>query len=71
VTCRKSAARRSIGFATTSSCSHRTVLGNNYETLDELTQLLFIFEHFDENSLSRTLEERVVAVGLKLHFAEA
>jgi len=27
---------------------HRTNLGNNYETLDELTQLLFIFEHFDE-----------------------
>src|SRR2546427_710119 len=27
---------------------HRTALGNNYETLDELTQLLFIFEHFDE-----------------------
>jgi DNA helicase-2/ATP-dependent DNA helicase PcrA len=27
---------------------HRTDLGNNYETLDELTQLLFIFEHFEE-----------------------
>lgn len=27
---------------------HRTSLGNNYETLDELTQLLFIFEHFNE-----------------------
>lgn len=27
---------------------HRTELGNNYEALDELTQLLFIFEHFDE-----------------------
>lgn len=27
---------------------HLTDLGNNYETLDELTQLLFIFEHFDE-----------------------
>lgn len=27
---------------------HRTDLGNNFETLDELTQLLFIFEHFDE-----------------------
>ncbi|MDE3258377.1 MAG: ATP-dependent DNA helicase [Gemmatimonadota bacterium] len=27
---------------------HRTELGHNYETLDELTQLLFIFEHFDE-----------------------
>lgn len=26
---------------------HRTELGNNYETLDELTQLLFIFEHFE------------------------
>jgi DNA helicase-2/ATP-dependent DNA helicase PcrA len=25
---------------------HRTPLGNDYETLDELTQLLFIFEHF-------------------------
>lgn len=27
---------------------HRTPLGNNYETLDSLTQLLFIFDHFDE-----------------------
>ncbi|MHB8836821.1 MAG: UvrD-helicase domain-containing protein [Candidatus Methylomirabilia bacterium] len=27
---------------------HRTPLGNNYETLDELTQLLFIFENFEE-----------------------
>jgi len=27
---------------------HWTDLGNGYETLDELTQLLFIFEHFDE-----------------------
>ena len=27
---------------------HRTELGNNFETLDELTQLLFIFDHFDE-----------------------
>ncbi len=27
---------------------HRTDLGHNYETLDELTQLLFIFEHFGE-----------------------
>lgn len=27
---------------------HRIELGHNYETLDELTQLLFIFEHFDE-----------------------
>ncbi len=27
---------------------HRTPLGSNYQTLDELTQLLFIFEHFDE-----------------------
>ncbi|MXW02724.1 MAG: ATP-dependent helicase [Holophagales bacterium] len=27
---------------------HRTPLGHNFETLDELTQLLFIFEHFDE-----------------------
>jgi len=26
---------------------HRTPLGNNHETLDDLTQLLFIFEHFD------------------------
>lgn len=23
-------------------------MGHNYETLDELTQLLFLFEHFDE-----------------------
>lgn len=27
---------------------HHSPLGNNYETLDELTQLLFIFEHFDQ-----------------------
>ncbi|MSO37854.1 MAG: ATP-dependent helicase [Acidimicrobiia bacterium] len=27
---------------------HRTSLGHNYDTLDELTQLLFIFEHFDD-----------------------
>ena len=27
---------------------HRTALGHGYETLDELTQLLFIFERFDE-----------------------
>lgn len=27
---------------------HRTVLGNNFETLDELTQLLFIFDNFAE-----------------------
>jgi DNA helicase II / ATP-dependent DNA helicase PcrA len=27
---------------------HLTELGNSFETLDELTQLLFIFEHFDE-----------------------
>ena len=27
---------------------HRTPLGHSYETLDELTQLLFIFDHFDE-----------------------
>ena len=27
---------------------HRTELGHNFETLDELTQLLFIFEHFGE-----------------------
>jgi len=27
---------------------HRTDLGHGYETLDELTQLLFVFEHFDE-----------------------
>lgn len=27
---------------------HRTELGNSYETVDDLTQLLFIFEHFDE-----------------------
>jgi len=26
---------------------HHTALGNNYETLDELTQLLFIFEQFE------------------------
>lgn len=27
---------------------HRTPLGHSYETLDELTQILFLFEHFDE-----------------------
>ena len=27
---------------------HRTPLGNAYETLDDLTQLLFIFEHFSD-----------------------
>lgn len=27
---------------------HRTTLGHGYGTLEELTQLLFIFEHFDE-----------------------
>jgi DNA helicase-2/ATP-dependent DNA helicase PcrA len=27
---------------------HSTALGHNYETLDELTQLLFLFEHFEE-----------------------
>ena len=27
---------------------HHTPLGNNYEVLDELTQLLFIFDHFAE-----------------------
>jgi ATP-dependent DNA helicase UvrD/PcrA len=27
---------------------HRTPLGHSFETLDDLTQLLFIFEHFDE-----------------------
>lgn len=27
---------------------HRTQLGHNYETLDELTQLLFIFDHFND-----------------------
>ena len=27
---------------------HRTPLGHGFETLDDLTQLLFIFEHFDD-----------------------
>lgn len=27
---------------------HKTPLGHSFETLDELTQLLFLFEHFDE-----------------------
>jgi DNA helicase-2/ATP-dependent DNA helicase PcrA len=27
---------------------HRTDLGHSFDTLDELTQLLFVFEHFDE-----------------------
>ncbi|MCL0095863.1 hypothetical protein M1O52_05025, partial [Dehalococcoidia bacterium] len=26
---------------------HHTPLGNNYEVLDELTQLLFLFDNFD------------------------
>jgi hypothetical protein len=36
---------------------HRTELGNNYETLDELTQLLFIFEHFEEIVGRRAMNE--------------
>ena len=39
---------RTVQPAAHSTYRHRTPLGNNYETLDELTQLLFIFEHFDE-----------------------
>jgi len=27
---------------------HRTPLGHNFDTLDDLTQLLFVFEHFEE-----------------------
>lgn len=27
---------------------HRTKLGHSFDTLDDLTQLLFIFEHFGE-----------------------
>jgi DNA helicase-2/ATP-dependent DNA helicase PcrA len=27
---------------------HRTQLGHNFDALDELTQLLFVFDHFDE-----------------------
>ena len=27
---------------------HHTPIGHNYETLDDLTQLLFLFDHFDE-----------------------
>ncbi len=27
---------------------HRTPLGNAYETLDDLSQLLFLFEHLEE-----------------------
>ncbi len=27
---------------------HRTPLGHSYDTLDDMTQLLFIFEHFDQ-----------------------
>ena len=27
---------------------HRTELGHSFDTLDELTQLLFIYEHFEE-----------------------
>ena len=30
------------------SIVHHTELGHGYDTLDELTQLLFIFEKFDE-----------------------
>jgi DNA helicase II / ATP-dependent DNA helicase PcrA len=38
------------GFCNTLLTTHRhhTHLGSNYETLDELTQLLFIFDHFGE-----------------------
>lgn len=38
------------GFCHTllSTHRHRTHLGSNFETLDELTQLLFIFDHFKE-----------------------
>ena len=32
---------------------HRTALGHNYDTLDELTQLLFIFEHFEDHRALR------------------
>ena len=46
---------------------HRTPIGNNYEVLDELTQLLFIFENFDlivrkdanEKYLGRWIHEMV------------
>ena len=69
----RSAARK-VGYpATSPSCApddprplqplldqhrHRTALGNSYETLDELTQLLFIFEHFDEIIGARQTNDR-------------
>ena len=37
---------------------HRTPLGNSYETLDDLTQLLFlIFEHFNSIACQDTSEK--------------
>jgi DNA helicase-2/ATP-dependent DNA helicase PcrA len=36
---------------------HHTPLGNNYETLDELTQLLFLFDHF-ESIVGQPIGER-------------
>lgn len=40
---------------------HRTPLGHNFETLDDLTQLLFIFEHFDDIVGSKDGDDRYVA----------
>ena len=39
---------------------HRTVLGNNFETLDELTQLLFIFDNFDEYQDTNYIQEQLL-----------
>lgn len=40
---------------------HRTRLGHNFETLDDLTQLLFIFEHFEDIVGSRDGNGKYVA----------
>lgn len=37
---------------------HRTDLGSNYETLDDLTQSLFIFDHFAEIWITRRISSR-------------
>lgn len=42
---------------------HRTELGHSYDTLDELTQLLFIFEHFDEVIVATDCEDAARKAG--------
>jgi DNA helicase-2/ATP-dependent DNA helicase PcrA len=38
----------SISNAFVTRYRHHTALGHGYQTLDELTQLFFLFDHFDE-----------------------